>query len=76
MKTYQSYLVAGSILVLTSLSLLWIISYAAPPNEPFQTYHSELEYLKSMNSAGPAHDPQIIFLLMAQYLNAHQPKAG
>lgn len=76
MKTYKRYLVAGSILVLISASLLWIISYAALPNEPFQTYHSELEYLKSMNNAGPARDPQILFLLMAQYLNAHQPKAG
>jgi len=40
------------------------------------TFHSELEYLKSINSAGPAGDPQIIFLLMAQYINANQQEEG
>jgi hypothetical protein len=41
-----------------------------------QTYRPELEYLKVVNSAGPAADPQIIFLLMGQYLNANRLLEG
>ena len=31
----------------------------------------ELEYFKAINSAGPPQDPQMLFLLMAQYSNAN-----
>lgn len=43
---------------------------------PTQTYHAELEYLKSITRAGPGQGPQLIFLLMAQYLNANQLEEG
>ena len=41
-----------------------------------QTYRPELEYLKVVNSAGPAADPQLIFLLMGQYLNSNRLLEG
>src|SRR5215472_6162906 len=36
----------------------------------------ELEYFKAVNSVGPPHDPQILFLLMAQYSNANLQGEG
>jgi len=36
----------------------------------------ELEYFKGINSVGPPHDPQILFLLMAQYSNANLQSEG
>lgn len=43
---------------------------------PYQTSHPELEYLKSVNSARPVSDPQMITVLMLQYINTNQLKAG
>src|SRR5258705_11390612 len=36
----------------------------------------ELEYLKAVNSVAPPQDPQLLFLLMAQYSNANMPGEG
>jgi glyoxylase-like metal-dependent hydrolase (beta-lactamase superfamily II) len=36
----------------------------------------ELEYFKALNSVGPPHDPQILFLLMAQYSSANLQGEG
>jgi glyoxylase-like metal-dependent hydrolase (beta-lactamase superfamily II) len=36
----------------------------------------ELGYFKAINSVGPPHDPQILFLLMAQYSNANLQGEG
>src|SRR5260370_14521547 len=36
----------------------------------------ELEYLKTVNSAAPPRDPQLLFLLMAQYSNAQLQDEG
>src|SRR5215472_5881347 len=36
----------------------------------------ELEYFKAVNSVGPPQDPQILFLLMAQYSNAKLQSEG
>ncbi len=42
----------------------------------YQTYHSELEYLKSLHQTGPVSDPQIVAFLMQQFMNANQLQAG
>src|ERR1700758_1151287 len=36
----------------------------------------ELEYFKAINRVGPPQDPQLLFLLMAQYSNANLPGEG
>jgi len=38
--------------------------------------HPELEYLKAVNSVAPPRDPQLLFLLMAQYSNANLQGEG
>ncbi len=66
----------GFVILLITISLGLVLGFVTTPIAQSQTYQSELEYLKAMNSAGPADDPQMIFLLMAQYLNANQHEAG
>ena len=36
----------------------------------------ELAYLKAINLQGPPHDPQLLFLLMADYANANRHREG
>src|SRR5437899_11105966 len=45
-------------------------------NSPSISARPELEYLKSVNSVGPPRDPQLLFLLMAQYSNANLQGEG
>src|SRR3984893_11232672 len=40
------------------------------------SYQTELEYLKTVNSAAPPQDPQLLFLLMGAYANANHPGEG
>ena len=46
------------------------------PIPPRQTYDATMEYLKTINANGQAGDPQLIVLLMSQYMNANQRPAG
>ena len=39
-------------------------------------HRPEIEYLKAVNSVAPPDDPQLLFLLMAQYSNANQQGEG
>src|SRR5713226_8296193 len=45
-------------------------------NSPSGSPRPELEYLKAVNSVAPPRDPQLLFLLMAQYSNAHLQSEG
>ncbi len=76
MSKRRKSLIAILIALLVVLPVVWIVGCSTTHDTLYRTYHSELEYLKAVNSAGPAGDPQIIFLLMAQYLNANQTEAG
>ncbi len=40
------------------------------------TSRPRLEYLKAVNSVGPPEDPQLVFLLMAEYANANRQAEG
>ena len=45
---------------------------AGPQNHAVSSSHRpELEYLKAVNSVAPPRDPQLLFLLMAEYSNAN-----
>ena len=53
-----------------------MMAATAEAGDTFFAYRPELAYLHEVNRAGPARDPQIIFLLMAQYANANRSKEG
>jgi glyoxylase-like metal-dependent hydrolase (beta-lactamase superfamily II) len=40
------------------------------------SHRPDLEYLKAVNQAAPPRDPQLLFLLMAQYASANMPAEG
>ncbi len=40
------------------------------------SHRPELEYFKAVNRAGPPRDPQLLFLLMGQYVNANMHREG
>jgi len=49
----------------------------SPGNHAGNTaYPPELEYLKAVNSVAPPKDPQLLFLLMAQYSNLNLQGEG
>ncbi len=64
-----------SLILLIGASLLGS-GCATTSTAPYQTYHPELEYLKSLHQAGPVTDPQIIAFLMQQFMNTNQLQAG
>jgi glyoxylase-like metal-dependent hydrolase (beta-lactamase superfamily II) len=45
-------------------------------SSPTVSGRPELEYFKAVNRAGPPRDPQLLFLLMAQYANANRHGEG
>src|SRR5271167_3268466 len=50
---------------------------AGQSNHAEASFHRpELEYLKAVNSVAPPQDPQLLFLLMAQYSNANLQGEG
>jgi glyoxylase-like metal-dependent hydrolase (beta-lactamase superfamily II) len=48
---------------------------AADPSS-FASTRPDLEYLKAVNQAGPPRDPQLLFVLMAQYASANRHAEG
>ncbi|PON12246.1 hypothetical protein C2W62_40630 [Candidatus Entotheonella serta] len=67
------YLLATFVLLI----MVWMIAgCASKQSTRSHTHHAELEYLKAINLQGPPEDPQILFLLMQQYLNSNQQAEG
>ena len=69
------YLSAGLLVLgvfLVSLRKTPAGSVAGPASSP----RPELEYFKAVNSVAPPKDPQLLFLLMAQYSNANMQSDG
>ncbi len=52
------------------------VSESSGSNPPPGSHRPELDYLKAVNSVAPPRDPQLLFLLMAQYSNANLQGEG
>jgi hypothetical protein len=74
LKIYRHSLTITLILLIAA-SLLGS-GCATTSTAPYQTYHPELEYLKSLHQAGPVADPQLVAFLMQQFMNANQLQSG
>jgi glyoxylase-like metal-dependent hydrolase (beta-lactamase superfamily II) len=70
-------------------TLIWLIvlsltlRFVAPPRSSAGEMHAssassnpDLEYLKAVNGAGPPADPELLFILMAQYSSANKQAEG
>jgi len=76
----KKLLAASSVLL---LGIVLLTLYEAPsaksvggPPISRSSRPPELEYLKAVNTVAPPHDPQLLFLLMAQYSSARLQEEG
>ena len=71
------YTVAAFLLV-SAVTMLYKTTAAADSHVSSVTvsHRPELEYLKAVNSVAPPQDPQLLFLLMAEYANANLQGEG
>ena len=72
------YLSAALLLFGVILASLRDVPLRPLPGNPSESpsHRPELEYFKAINSVAPPKDPQLLFLLMAQYSNANMQKDG
>ena len=63
-------------LLLVTLAAILVIKSGRAESHSASTSLPDLEYLKAINSVGPPQDPQLLFLLMAQYANANRQGEG
>ena len=75
MKT-SFYLLAALLLGTAALAGLHRVFAAGEGTSSSASPRPELEYLKAVNSVAPPRDPQLLFLLMAQYSNANRQGEG
>jgi glyoxylase-like metal-dependent hydrolase (beta-lactamase superfamily II) len=71
MKTI-SWILAGVLLLGIAEAFATSRPAAGPPRAP----RPELAYLQAINLQGPPRDPQMLFLLMAEYANANRHREG
>ena len=72
MKAFSRRLFAGA----AAAAVLATLALGSDARKPAGSHRPELEYLKTVNRAGPPRDPQLLFLLMGQFGNANQPREG
>src|SRR5262252_845573 len=72
------WILAGTVAV--GGGAVYALASAAPhthtPAERPRAPRPELEYLQAINLQGPPKDPQLLFLLMADYANANRHREG
>ncbi|HEY6946275.1 MAG TPA: MBL fold metallo-hydrolase [Candidatus Acidoferrum sp.] len=76
MKTIMYALAA--LLLASAVAFLYKATAAADSkvSSAAVSHRPELEYLKTVNSVAPPQDPQLLFLLMAEYSNANRQGEG
>src|SRR5262245_29315851 len=62
--------------LLLGSALVGSINAAGDEDSVTTSRRPELEYFKAVNRAGPPRDPQLLFLLIAQYANANRHREG
>jgi glyoxylase-like metal-dependent hydrolase (beta-lactamase superfamily II) len=72
MKTILSLSVA----LLVGVLLVTVLVAGAADNGGEQAHRPEIAYLEKINALGPPQDPQLLFILMAEYANANQAERG
>src|SRR5215467_12512092 len=76
MKTY-TYLLTALLLGAAFAAVRTVRAAGKGGNSSSSASHgSEIEYLKTVNRAGPPKDPQLLFLLMGAFANANQYAEG
>jgi glyoxylase-like metal-dependent hydrolase (beta-lactamase superfamily II) len=68
----------AAFLLVSAVTMLYKTTAAADSHVSSVTvsHRPELDYLKAVNSVAPPQDPQLLFLLMAEYANANRQGEG
>ena len=68
----------AAFLLVSAVTMLYKTTAAADShvNSVTVSHRPELDYLKAVNSVAPPQDPQLLFLLMAEYANANRQGEG
>jgi glyoxylase-like metal-dependent hydrolase (beta-lactamase superfamily II) len=72
---YLSIALALGVLVV-AVPVIMPAAASSGSHTPYSDHRPEIEYLESVNALGPPQDPQLLFLLMAQYANANLQERG
>jgi glyoxylase-like metal-dependent hydrolase (beta-lactamase superfamily II) len=72
----RSVIYLSAALLAFTIFLVSLRGVRAGNHDGNSTYPPELEYLKAVNSVAPPKDPQLLFLLMAQYSNLNLQGEG
>src|SRR5262245_35301951 len=75
MKT-SGQLRIGALLVLVLLISMAFMSAQSSRNSFANSHRPDLEYLKAVNSVAPPKDPELLFILMAQFANSNLQAEG
>jgi glyoxylase-like metal-dependent hydrolase (beta-lactamase superfamily II) len=73
MKSFVSWLF---LIIIVGALLASLAAGRSNGSSPTVSGRPELEYFKAVNRAGPPRDPQLLFLLMAQYANSNRHREG
>ena len=71
----MAYLLSALVLG-SALGVAYEVRLAAGGGRSRTDVRPEIEYLKAVNRVSPPEDPQLLFLLMAQYANANRQQEG
>src|SRR5215831_4195710 len=63
-------------LLVLMLAAILVMQSGRAESRSASTSLPDLDYFKAVNSAGPPQDPQLLFLLMAQYVSANRQGEG
>ena len=75
MKTSGHFRI-GALLVLVLLISMAFMSAQSSRNSFANSHRPDLEYLKAVNSVAPHKDPELLFILMAQFANSNLQAEG
>src|SRR5262245_30147653 len=75
-KTRISWLLLLLVVTAVTVGAFLLLQRGRDESHSASTSLPDLEYLKAVNSVGPPQDPELLFLLMTQYVNGNRQGEG
>src|SRR4030095_6241126 len=76
MKTSGCFRIAAAFCVLLLLIVVAIVVLRSSNNPSAKAHSADVEYLKAVNSVAPLQDPELLFVLMTQFVNSNLQGEG
>jgi len=75
-KTRIALLLVLLVIIAVTVGAFLLLQRGRDESHTASTSLPDLEYLKAVNSVGPPQDPELLFLLMTQYVNGNRQGEG